>query len=1396
MSSSWIKGLRDRAAHAGGSKVPDTLYHTDWSRSLANAHLSSAGTFNEGLLAGLALPGEVTVMAFDPVQGFLAVGTTLGTIHLFGSPAVQLSFSLRPAHKVSHVAFKSDTGLLICIDEKDNISVYDLARPDPQIRAAHGTSSNQYRASSASTGHNITGPPHPDTPQRVGVHTVRNKVICIEVSSAHSHMFLGLRDGTVDTFDLERMCPSPYRVPNLWWEEEEILRKSGVPDAPNRRHVPLIIDIKTHPKDINHLLLAYEGGAILLDVRERAVLKTFQLRLLPGALGAGGNPDLEWTERTSPATCIAWRPDGEVFAMGHEDGCISFWHVREDDKPLMVRTLDNLDVEKPVTDPSLLDIPRPPTEPIFKLAWSGFPEKSWINMASETATSWQSQQHQRRPSSNEHSHESTKGTVLTVLGGAKAGIDPPGLFCATLPPYAAAISLWGSATAEANHKLRVALHNSLIPTSEAVYPTPSIVEDFMLLPRNNPHYSGSYDPTAVVVLLAADPALPTLPPPAAARGLACFAFPPRSRSPTSVQSPVLHGHHQHTSQKELHLPMPLTLAGAGAILGAKLETLTPHAYRKLVGPLDVTGLNQKQEQEASGSALRASHNDQKPPVGLTGGKASACLSGEGTDGIPELLRSSRFRILLTWHLDGTVRFYDASPHLLLMGRADEDDMRRQSPSPRIWLQNGFPSPLPHLTIDIRDLLHNPAMTGHPSFDRARGRARIQDVQFSAEVLETSIALSTGQLLHMRFAFAQLSETDAINEEVEESIVNEEARLPSLSIPPVKSPRSATRSSLSLASPRSDTSVDRSRMIDAEMSQAMAEMGVGETEKSTASGTSTQLPTGVPPPRPRRDPNRLSLRHSTDLGADASVVNREGHMPNQPTLASSNSPIPPTGPAFAPPQAFGGMAPATLEHEEIVMLHHLADPRYDGFKPNLMVDPMRGEVSAFASSDIGFLAVACGTALTVMDFRSAELILKEGFGDQGTVLQNENNDTRALRKTLDAESKSPVVHLHFSICRIAEDPSLAPRLIVIRANGLTTVWTLQKTLDMWLIERTSMQKLDDLSGVRAVHVLDPFGRACHALPNDLQRALREQEQGPVGSISESGMPSADVLIGFTDRQVTIRYGVTGPVFARTDIGERVLGCGVIERSHDKVAAVVTSSSIRLFSLPRLEPIIRLQRHHREVGESQGMRPSISFDPNGDFVEVCSSLDVRLWTMFASLRRPGQPNLTLFNPTLSTAMPIHPGAVGSAAGVATSIAGWFGTKTTGVLSVGAQMDAILAGPKRPEPPKLGEALPPRDYRPPLAPPTEAEKEVPSERAPQSSLSAARRDASKAKAVAASADSARSSNIQNIDLLKARGAMMSGIEDGLTSLERGASDFLKSTREAAIKGAAKDKLNKMFF
>ena len=54
-------------------------------------------------------------MAYEPGMGYLAVGTSAGTVHLFGSPCVRMALTLRPALRVKHILFKSDTYLMICI---------------------------------------------------------------------------------------------------------------------------------------------------------------------------------------------------------------------------------------------------------------------------------------------------------------------------------------------------------------------------------------------------------------------------------------------------------------------------------------------------------------------------------------------------------------------------------------------------------------------------------------------------------------------------------------------------------------------------------------------------------------------------------------------------------------------------------------------------------------------------------------------------------------------------------------------------------------------------------------------------------------------------------------------------------------------------------------------------------------------------------------------------------------------------------------------------------------------------------------------------------------------------------------------------------------------------------
>jgi syntaxin-binding protein 5 len=114
MPPSWLRNLAEHH-----SKIPVELEHADWSRGLGTGSNTANATFSEGLLSStnIALQGEVSSFAVEPVLGYFAVGTSNGSIHLFGRPSVQISWSLRPANKVRHLLFKSGSPLLVAIGE-------------------------------------------------------------------------------------------------------------------------------------------------------------------------------------------------------------------------------------------------------------------------------------------------------------------------------------------------------------------------------------------------------------------------------------------------------------------------------------------------------------------------------------------------------------------------------------------------------------------------------------------------------------------------------------------------------------------------------------------------------------------------------------------------------------------------------------------------------------------------------------------------------------------------------------------------------------------------------------------------------------------------------------------------------------------------------------------------------------------------------------------------------------------------------------------------------------------------------------------------------------------------------------------------------------------------------
>ncbi len=126
--------------------------------------------------------------------------------------------------------------------------------------------------------------------------------------------------------------------------------------------------------------------------------------------------------------------------------------------------------------------PEPPREPIFKLTWSGFPNSS-------------------DPRGGD--------TVLTVLGGITID-SPPCVTALLLPPLRPPAPPTPTSPKDQPTMLflfpetRAAMCASLSVKDVHTYGAAGTVQDFLLFPRSSPHFSGTYDPNAILVISESD----------------------------------------------------------------------------------------------------------------------------------------------------------------------------------------------------------------------------------------------------------------------------------------------------------------------------------------------------------------------------------------------------------------------------------------------------------------------------------------------------------------------------------------------------------------------------------------------------------------------------------------------------------------------------------------------------------------------------------------------------------------------------------------------------------------------------------------------------------------------------------------------------------------------------
>ncbi|KAK3689620.1 lethal giant larvae like, C-terminal-domain-containing protein [Podospora appendiculata] len=366
------------------------------------------GSFAPDEQSRYGINSQVSCLAYEPVQSLLAVGANEskfgpGNIYVFGRSRVHKFFT--PPRPTSFRQLHFVANRLVSLDARNDVAIWDL---DTAKQLAHYT----YPGAS-----------------------------CLATDPMLDWALIGLHNGDIFAYDLDRERPSPFRIPHFWQERD-----------PRARDVALV-GMQLHPKDIGRLLIAYNYGAVIYSFKQNLPVKFFEYQLPPGA--PGGNSEGIGSLRKPRLTHAVWHPSGTFILTSHEDGSLVFWDAK-DGRLITARSIYATKVNEPGSRPS----EPTPVAPITKISWC--------------------------------CKENPDDTALLIAGGQALDDPEQGMTFIELgltPIYAT--SSWEILAAHFGGKRRLTLQT----------PPGAKVLNYCLIPRTSPHFAGTQDPIAVLTML-------------------------------------------------------------------------------------------------------------------------------------------------------------------------------------------------------------------------------------------------------------------------------------------------------------------------------------------------------------------------------------------------------------------------------------------------------------------------------------------------------------------------------------------------------------------------------------------------------------------------------------------------------------------------------------------------------------------------------------------------------------------------------------------------------------------------------------------------------------------------------------------------------------------------------
>lgn len=242
------------------------------------------------------MSGNPVGVAFDPVQSLLAISTDRGEIHVFGQQQVEVVFMLNSDVPITTLRFVKGI-YLVAVDARSTIMVFSI-----------------YSKKMLST----FSPP--------------GKVTAIETDPSLDWLLLGLQNGSIYAYDIDRGNITPFKIDNL---QKKVLPKEKLSQ---------VVSIQWNPRDIGTILIGYSNCAIIYSLATEELKLSFRYEVPKGA--PGGNNLINSTVRYPSVLQALYHPNSLNVLTTHDDGSLVFWDALTGEL-LHARSLFDIEVNVP-----------------------------------------------------------------------------------------------------------------------------------------------------------------------------------------------------------------------------------------------------------------------------------------------------------------------------------------------------------------------------------------------------------------------------------------------------------------------------------------------------------------------------------------------------------------------------------------------------------------------------------------------------------------------------------------------------------------------------------------------------------------------------------------------------------------------------------------------------------------------------------------------------------------------------------------------------------------------------------------------------------------------------------------------------------------------------------------